>query len=354
MPQALSLEVTATSMLTTRTLISDLFDSEERDVLSVPYYISPGETLTLPLTDATLLSLRYGELSVLQAQGFITVVEVVATSDTVSYDNGTSGLTSTTVQAAVDELASGGGGGGGASSASDLTFDGTPSGLDAVNAQDAVDEVYSDVFGILVKGLRSLTLPIHTGSYPFDGGDRQRTTETWNNDHAAFWFGNDWSINGNGGARPVDESQNGLWLASAPVPTGYTGGDVQFRVYYSLLNSGGVGDAVKFRLGFTPVVSGHDLKLHSGTTTEYEYAYTTVVDLENIEFDSIQSFDLTLPEADWESLAEYFHFKLERMISDVEDTYFAAGGGSSGHRVYIHRVGLLWNGWGISATPTTV
>lgn len=55
----------------------------------------------------------------------------------VSYDNTTSGLTSTNVQSAIDELAAGGGGG----TAETTTYDNTDSGLNAENVQDAIDEI---------------------------------------------------------------------------------------------------------------------------------------------------------------------------------------------------------------------
>lgn len=55
----------------------------------------------------------------------------------VTYDNTTSGLTATDVQAAIDEVAQGGG----ASSADDVSYDNTTSGLTATNVQDAIDEV---------------------------------------------------------------------------------------------------------------------------------------------------------------------------------------------------------------------
>lgn len=58
----------------------------------------------------------------------------------VSYDNTTSGLTATDVQAAIDEVAQGGGG---SSSADDVSYDNTTSGLTATNVQDAIDEVAS-------------------------------------------------------------------------------------------------------------------------------------------------------------------------------------------------------------------
>ena len=59
-------------------------------------------------------------------------------ADDVSYDNQTSGLTATDVQAAIDELAQGAGG---TVEADDVVYDNTSSGLTATNVQAAIDEV---------------------------------------------------------------------------------------------------------------------------------------------------------------------------------------------------------------------
>ena len=60
-------------------------------------------------------------------------------ADDVCYDNTTSGLTATDVQAAIDEVAQGGGGGGG--TAASVSYDNTGSGLAATDVQDAIDEL---------------------------------------------------------------------------------------------------------------------------------------------------------------------------------------------------------------------
>lgn len=67
----------------------------------------------------------------------------VPDAEDIPYDNTTSGLMATDVQAAIDEIAQGGGGGGTAASA--VSYDNTGSGLSATNVQDAIDEVYGDI-----------------------------------------------------------------------------------------------------------------------------------------------------------------------------------------------------------------
>ena len=59
------------------------------------------------------------------------------TAAATTYDNTESGLDSTDVQGAIDELAAGAGG----STAATTTYDNTESGLEAENVQDAIDEV---------------------------------------------------------------------------------------------------------------------------------------------------------------------------------------------------------------------
>ena len=65
----------------------------------------------------------------------------------VSYDNTESGLESTDVQGALDELADGAGG----STAATTTYDNTESGLEATNCQDAIDEIV-DIFDVSASG----------------------------------------------------------------------------------------------------------------------------------------------------------------------------------------------------------
>lgn len=87
--------------------------------------IGNGEPTT---TDKTLI----GAINEINAQ----VGSVDA--DDVSYDNTTSGLTATDVQAAIDELAQGG-----SVDADDVSYDNQTSGLTATNVQDAIDEIAS-------------------------------------------------------------------------------------------------------------------------------------------------------------------------------------------------------------------
>lgn len=352
MPNPPYIRITASSAVLGNLFLGDYFSKEEIQILGFQpvRYISAGETKQLPYNGVIGASLESGTLKGLLDQGLITVDLVGFTAEDIPYSNVGEGLVDSNLQVAIDRIFTDGvGGGGGATSASDLTFDPSGTTLTQVNTQDAVDEFHGQVFSVLKQGLISEFVLAGTGTFPFDSGDRQRATETWNNDHTAFWFGNDWSINGNGGARPVDESQNGQWFASGPVNPGYTGGDVTFRVVFTLLGSGGVGDAAKFRLGFTPVTPGKDLKTFA-TSSLYEFEYSTVVDLENIEFDVFQSFDFTIPAADWNASAQFFMFALERRISDVEDTYATTTGTSTEHRIYIHGVEVLSNGWGIDPT----
>lgn len=67
-------------------------------------------------------------------------------ADDVTYDNQTSGLTATDVQAAIDELAQGSGG---TVEADDVSYDNTSSGLVATNVQAAIDEVDAKVDAIV-------------------------------------------------------------------------------------------------------------------------------------------------------------------------------------------------------------
>jgi hypothetical protein len=343
--------ITATNDLKARVFLGNFYTKEDIGFFglgSVVSYLNPSETVTLPYNDALGKSLDSGSLKGLLDEGLLTVEVKGFDASVIPYTNVGEGLTNSNLQEAVDLIftSGGGGGGGGVTDASELTFDPANTTLTETNTQDAVDEFHAQVFNVIKQGLVSDFILQGTGTFPFDSGDRQRTTETWNNDHAGFWFGNDWSINGNGGSRPVDDSQNGQWFSSGPVNPGYTGGDVIFRVVYTLLGSGGVGDAAKFRLGYTPVTPGHDLKVHQGNDSLYEFEYTTVVDLETIEFDVLQAFDLTIPEADWEASAQFFLFSLERRINDVEDTFASPTGVSGEHRIYIHGVEILSNGWG--------
>lgn len=180
----------------------------------------------------------------------------------------------------------------------------------------------------LEHGTQVLHLPLDDGIRPSSG----QTTRSWNNDLAAIRFDHYGS---------PTSGDHGIQRMPAPQIYGYTGGDVTFRVYYSLASSGDVGDAAKFRLAVAQLNQGETLP------ADYDNKYITLVDLENITFDTLQYFEFVIPAADWDVTKEKIFLQLERMNSDAQDTFSAATEGEFDHRVYVHGYVLLWTGWGI-------
>lgn len=87
--------------------LSDL-DLADDDFIGQRYqvYIDDGETLELPVTDRVVISLLNGSLRTFLDQGYIEATIVADPASSVPYDNGSSALSSTDVQDALDELAS--------------------------------------------------------------------------------------------------------------------------------------------------------------------------------------------------------------------------------------------------------
>lgn len=109
--------------------------------------IGNGEPTT---TDKTLIG------AINEIYGIITGGSNPIEADNVAYDNTTSGLTASNVQAAIDEIVSGSGV---TVEADDVTYDNTASGLTAANVQAAIDEVVTMIPSASEIKVMSITLP---------------------------------------------------------------------------------------------------------------------------------------------------------------------------------------------------
>lgn len=109
--------------------LSTGLNSAQGSINTIQSLIGNGEPTT---TDKTLIG------AINEIYGMITGGGDAITANNVVYDNTTSGLTATDVQAAIDELAQGGAA---TVEADDVTYDNTTSGLSATNVQAAIDEV---------------------------------------------------------------------------------------------------------------------------------------------------------------------------------------------------------------------
>lgn len=116
--------------------------------------IGNGEPTT---TDKTLIG------AINEIYGMITGGSNPIEADDVAYDNTTSGLTASNVQAAIDEIVAGSGV---TVEADDVTFDNTASGLTASNVQAAIDEVVTMIPAaadvVVVTGTTPSTIPTST------------------------------------------------------------------------------------------------------------------------------------------------------------------------------------------------
>lgn len=104
-------------------------NSAQGAINTIQSLIGNGEPTT---TDKTLIG------AINEIYGMITGGANEIEAENVAYDNTSSGLTATDVQAAIDELAQGGSA---TVEADDVTYDNTSSGLTATNVQAAIDEV---------------------------------------------------------------------------------------------------------------------------------------------------------------------------------------------------------------------
>jgi hypothetical protein len=199
----------------------------------------------------------------------------------------------------------------------------------------STEESILDAF---THGTQKVEVPLNTGSEPSDGF----TLTSWNNDLAALNYDYE-----DGGTSPSSENDNGRWYISTATPAGYTGGDVIVRCHYSLISSGSVGDATEFRLDFGQHSQGADL---TSLDPGYTDSYNNVIDLENVSYDTIQTFDFTIPESVWDPTESQTFFNLERLLyksgsDNPNDTFQEA--------VYVHAFYILFNGYGLKPNPSS-
>ena len=176
--------------------------------------------------------------------------------------------------------------------------------------------------GSLTMGV---TFPLNAGIRPSARG----TVSSWNNNLSAIKFSFDPS---------PTTSKDGWWLLNfSPQFSGYiTGSAVVARVSYSLTGSGYVGSKVRMGIGYRAFAGGQGFQ---GETNPYTDIYTNV-DVENVLYDTFQSFDVTIPAAAWSPTADICFLRLERQQSDSADTYPGA--------FYVHRLELRYQGYGFA------
>lgn len=180
-------------------------------------------------------------------------------------------------------------------------------------------------------GQQVVEIPIDIGHRPSSGF----AAASWNNDLMGIRYGK----NDLGGSSPSSSDNNGSWIFSTQTPAGYTGGDIICRVNYSLSYSGEAGDTADFRLQLAQLAHGGQLP------DAYDFTYHNVVDLEGVSWNTLQTFDFIIPEADWTQVSDRTFFDLTRVIyNNADDTY--------ANQVYVHGFELLFDGYGLKSSPS--
>lgn len=121
--------------------------------------------------------------------------------------------------------------------------------------------------------------------------------------------------------------------------TGYPssgGGDVTFRVTYSLNSTAGSGEASKWQLDYC-------FSEPSDLVDDYT-AVVVTVNHEGIAFDTNAYFDITIPAEDV-VVGAMLALRLTRQGADAADTYVGGSG------VFVHLAELIYDGWGVASAP---